>query len=224
MGYYIDLEKITIDDYRKKLETAYLPPSRMVLKDELDKRFGYFESIGIKNLKELIQILRKKEEFSKLQKVECLSGDYLTLLLRELNSTLPKPVKIRDFSGISDETVSKLEKAGIKNTVKLFDRVIQAESRKKLATETGITEKEVLLLTKLTDLSRIRWVGATFAKMLYDLGVDTVSKVTKEDPADLHARVNQLNKEKSIFKGHIGLNDIKIVVDIAKDVPLDIKY
>ncbi|TGV01230.1 DUF4332 domain-containing protein [Flavivirga rizhaonensis] len=224
MGYYIDLEKITIDDYRIRLETAYLPPSRMVLKDRLKERFGYFESIGIKNVKELIQILKKKEKFSELQKAECLSGDYLILLLRELNSTLPKPVKIKDFSGISSETISKLENAGIKNTVKLFDRVINSESRRKLAAETGISEKEVFELTKLTDLSRIRWVGATFAKMLSDLEVDTVDKVTKADPIDLHTRVNQLNKEKRIYKGQIGLNDMKIVVNIAKDVPLDIKY
>lgn len=60
MGYYIDLEKITIDGYRNKLESAYLPPSRMILKDKLDERFGYFRSIGLKNVKELIQLLKKK--------------------------------------------------------------------------------------------------------------------------------------------------------------------
>jgi hypothetical protein len=29
MGYYIDLAKITIDKYKSKLESAYLPPGRM---------------------------------------------------------------------------------------------------------------------------------------------------------------------------------------------------
>ena len=37
MGYYIDIEKIAIDDYRIKLASAYLPPSRMILKDKLDE-------------------------------------------------------------------------------------------------------------------------------------------------------------------------------------------
>jgi len=36
MGYYIDSEKISIDDYKVKLQFAYLPPSRMVLKEKLD--------------------------------------------------------------------------------------------------------------------------------------------------------------------------------------------
>ena len=43
MGYYIDLEKISIDDYKVKLQSAYLPPSRMVLKERLDERFGSFK-------------------------------------------------------------------------------------------------------------------------------------------------------------------------------------
>jgi hypothetical protein len=60
--------------------------------------------------------------------------------------------------------------------------------------------------------------------MLYDIGIDTVEKVAKADPVDLHARVNQLNKEKKIYKGHIGLNDMQILVNIAKEVPLDIEY
>ena len=70
MGYYIDLEKITVEDYRTKLESAYLPPSRMILRERLDERFGYFKSIGIKNIKELIQILKRKDKFTELQNVE----------------------------------------------------------------------------------------------------------------------------------------------------------
>lgn len=224
MGYYIDLEKISIDAYRTILETAYLPPSRMILKERLGERIGHFIEIGISNVKELLLLLKKKEKFTELQKVECLSGDYLTILLRELNSLQPKPNKLKDFAGISSEAIEKLENLKIKNTVKLFDRVINSDERKKLAEETSISQNDILMLTKLTDLSRIRWVGATAAKMFYDLGVDTVEKISKADPINLHTRINQLNKEKRIYKGQIGLNDMRIVVDIAKDLPLDIEY
>lgn len=67
MGYYIDLEKIAIDDYRIKLESAYLPPSRRMLKEKLDDRFTYFKSIGIKNVKGLIQVLKKKTSLQNCQ-------------------------------------------------------------------------------------------------------------------------------------------------------------
>lgn len=79
-------------------------------------------------------------------------------------------------------------------------------------------------LTKLSDLSRIKWVGVTYAQMLYDLGVDTVEKVSKSDSIDLHSKINQMIKDKNIFKGAIGLNDVKILIESASELPLDIEY
>ena len=224
MGYYIDLEKISVEDYREKLESCYLPPSRLILKDRLGERFGYFKSIGIKNVKELIQLLKKKDKFSELSKVDCFSGDYLTILLRELNSTLPKPNKISDYIVIAKETIDNLNKIGITNTEKLYSKVTKKSDRQKLADLTGIKYQDILELTKLADLSRIKWVGVTYAQMLHDLGVDTVEKVSKSDPIDLHTRINQMIKEKNIFKGAIGLNDVKILIDSANDLPLEIEY
>ncbi len=224
MGYYIDLEKITIDDYQAQLESAYLPPSRMSLKDNLDERFGYFKNIGIENVKELIQLLKKKDRFNELSKVECLSADFLTILLRELNSTLPKPNKIADFIGISSETVGKLHKVGITNTEKLYAMVITKSDRLKLADLTELSETDIIELTKLSDLSRIKWVGVTYAQILYELGVDSVEKVSKSDPLELHRKINLLIKEKNIFKGQIGLNDVRILVESATGIPLEIEY
>lgn len=224
MGYYIDLEKLSIDDYRIKLESAYLPPSRIILKDRLDERFGYFKSIGITNVKGLIQLLKKKDRFAELSKIDSFSGDYLTILLRELNSTLPKPNKIADFVGITKGAIDNLEKIGISNTEKLYNKVTKKSDRQKLADSTGIKYQDLLELTKLSDLSRIKWVGVTYAQMLYDLGVDNVEKVLKSDPNDLHARINQMIKEKNIFKGAIGLNDVKILIESAIELPLDIEY
>lgn len=224
MSYYIDLEKISIDNYRKKLETGYLPPSRMILKERLDERFGYFKNVGIKNIHELLKVLEKKDTLSDLQKTDCFSMDYLAILLRELKSLLPKPNRIKDFPGISQETIVKLENIGINNTLKLYERVIDHGARKKLAQEAGIDEAIVTELTKLTDLSRIKWVGTTFARILYELGIDTLEKMTQSDPVDLHARLNQFIKEKNLYKGQVGLNDVRILVNVAQDIPLDIEY
>lgn len=224
MGYYIDLKSLTIDDYRTKLITAYLPPSRLILKEKLEERFGYFKEIGIRNIEELIRLLKKKDKLKELQEVDFLSGEYLTILLRELNSTLPKPNKIADFTEISSETIGKLEKIGITNTERLYDKVIKRSDRQKLANITGIDERDILKLAKLTDLSRIKWVGVTYAQILYDIGVDTVEKVSESDPIDLHSRVNQIIKERNILKGTIGLNDIKILVEVANEIPMEIEY
>lgn len=224
MGYYIDLEKISIDDYRIKLESAYLPPSRLMLKDRLDDRFGYFKSIGIRNVNQLIQLLKKKDKLAELSKFDYFSGDYLTILLRELNSTLPKPNKIADFTEIAKETINKLEKIGITNTEKLYNKAIKKSDRQKLADSNGINDQDILALTKLADLSRIKWVGVTYAQLLYNLGTDTVEKVSKSDPIDLHAKINHLIKEKNLFKGAIGLNDVRILIESANELPVEIEY
>lgn len=224
MGYYIDLAKISIDAYCLKLESAYLPPSRLMLKEKTAERLGYFKSIGISNIKELIQLLKKKDKFTELSKVACLSNEFLTLLLRELNSTLPKPNKIADFKGIAKETVQILETMGINNTEKLYQHVLTKKMRQKFADTSGIGNQELLELTKLTDLSRIKWVGATFARMLYDLGTDTAEKASKSDPVELHAQITNFNKSNDIYKGQIGLNDIRIFVQAANEIPLEIEY
>ena len=224
MGYYTDLAYISLDNYRSKLELADLLPSRMILKEQLEERFNYLKSIGIKNVLELQKLLKKKEKLAELSRVECLSEDYLVILLREINSIQPKPNKISEFIGISPETVAKLENIGIKDTVKLFDHVLTSESRKNLAAETTISEAEMLKLTQLTDLSRIKWVGATFARMLLDVGIDSAEKASKADYVELHQKIMEINKEKNFYKGQIGLHDIKLFVDAAQEVAFEIEY
>ena len=224
MGYYIDLSKISIDDYRLKLESAYLPPSRMILKEKTEERFDCFKKIGIQTVNDLLLTLRKKEKLSELSGCECFSVDYLTILLRELNSTLPKPNKIAEFIGISEDTIKNLEKLGITNTEKLYNKVVKQSDRQKLADATGIKYHDLLELTKLADLSRIKWVGVTYAQMLYDLGVDTAEKVSFAEPKELHERINTIIKEKNIFKGAIGLNDVKILIASASELNFEIEY
>ena len=224
MGYYIDLSSINIEQYKEKLKTVYLPPSRMVLREKTDERFDAFKAAGISNVNDLLKALKQKNKFEEFANFQCFKGNYLTILLRELNSILPKPNKLVDFKGISDRTITKLERVGIKNTQTLYVRVINKSARTELAKETGIGEAEILELTKLTDLSRIKWAGATFARMLHDIGFDTVKKVAEANYEELHQRISTLNKDKGYFKGNIGLNDIRVFVDAAKDVPLDIEY
>lgn len=50
---------------------------------------------------------------------------------------------------------------------------------------------------------------------MYEIGIDTVERVSRADAVDLHLRINQINKEGTYFKGQFDLNDIKIVVDAA---------
>ncbi|QUI22287.1 DUF4332 domain-containing protein [Vallitalea pronyensis] len=222
MGFYIDFGTITMDQYLEKLKKKILIPSRMILREDIDQRFAYFKSIGIKNVLELEKMLKKKDKLSALAEAPCLSEAYLKVLSSELKSIQTKPRKLKDFNGFATDTISKLEACGIKNTRHLFDRVLTPEKRAELAGETGISEQDIMELTQLTDLTRIQWVNTTFARVLYEAGYDTIEKVAHADYQVLYDTIMTLNAERHLYKGHIGLNDMHIVVQAAQEVSIDI--
>lgn len=73
-------------------------------------------------------------------------------------------------------------------------------------------------------ISRIRWVGSTFAHVLIISGYDSVQKIASADVHKLYEVITSLNIEKDLYKGNIGLNDIKLTVLAAKDVPVEIVF
>ncbi len=224
MGYYINLENISINNYKEILKSADLLPSRMILKDNIDKNFDLIKKQNVRNIDELMKILKNKKKLQDFSKQIGLNEDYLTILIREIKSYHQNPNKIKDFPIITNDVILKFENIGIKNTLQLFDRVLTAEDRKGISNQIGIDESTVLKLTKLTDLSRIRWVNHTFAYVLFEAKYDTTEKVANADYKDLYKTVKRLNEERKIYKGHIGLHDMKLCVEAAKDVSLEIEY
>jgi len=224
MPYYIDLQQISIHAYKEQLRAAYLPPSRMILKEQLHERFAYFEENGIQTLKELQQKLKQKKWISQWEQLPLFSNNYMAILLREINSIQPKPNAIADFIGVSIYAVQQLKNIGITNTQNLYVHVLTKPDRQQLAQTTGIEFAEIVELTKLTDLSRIKWVGATYARLLYDIGVATVAQVAASAPEELHVALQTRIREHAIFKGGIGIHDVKILIESARMVPLEIQY
>ena len=58
MGYYLDLDTIGIIEYKNKLLNSNLVPSRIILKDNIDKYFQLIESINVSNVKELLDKIK----------------------------------------------------------------------------------------------------------------------------------------------------------------------
>ena len=218
MGYTIDFSTLSIDAYGDSLKKKTLIPSQKILQEGLEEKLAYFKSIGIKTVLELQKILKNKKKLSELAQASGLSEIYLTTLLREINGRQPKPRKLMDFVHIPKETIERLQQLGIKNTVHLYGKVLTDQSRRQLAQETGIAIEDILKLSRLTDLTRIQWVNTTFAWVLYQAGYDTVDKVATADYEELYKNIKRLNDERSLYKGNIGLNDMKICVEVAQEV------
>ncbi len=223
-NYYINLNNYFLSDYAKELEHTELLPSRKIIQEKTKERFSRLNKEGIKNLNDVITVLKSKDQVKAFVKKSSIPEEFLTILVREIKSMQPKPVILNDLLAISKTTIKKLEKLGIKNTRELFEFVITEKNRKELCSRTGINSKEILELTKLTDVSRIKWVGANFARVLVDSSYDTVKKVAKADYKKLLEEINKINEKKKYYKGRLGLNDMKLCVLAAKSVPDTIKY
>jgi len=224
MGYYINLSQISIYQYAEKLKNGYLPPGRKILLTNIEQQFELIKNQGIQTVEELRLVLKNKKKVLEFSELSGLSVEYLTILIREINSSLPKPNKLKDFPDISAHVVKKLESIGIKNTLHLFDRIKSKQERVKLAEETGIKGEDILTLAKLTDLSRVRWVNHTFAFMLFESGYQTVKLLSEADPQKLHIAIADINSKWIFYRGDIGLNDINICIQAAKEIPRDIEY
>ncbi|PKO16165.1 MAG: DUF4332 domain-containing protein [Chloroflexi bacterium HGW-Chloroflexi-10] len=222
--YYIDLASISLSTYEEELQNTELLPSRKIIKDDIENRFRILRECGINNLNDILTLLKTPDKVKAFAHKSGLSIEYLSILRREIASSQPKPVALSEFPGIKKETVEKLEQLAIKNTKQLFYCIRTVAERKDLCKKTGISYDEILELTKLTDVSRIKWVGANFARLLVDSPFDTVEKVANADYTIVYGALAKINKEKNYFKGMFGLNDMKLCVMAAKNVPAAISY
>lgn len=224
MGYYIDLREISLDAFRRKLETTDLLPSQKILKEKMDEGFNVLKAQGIKNMYELQQALKTKAKVNQFAQATLLPIDYLIVLRREVNSYHPQARKIKDFPCLEERIKKRLGNIGIQTTVELYDKIATKDERNKLKKQLNMAEEEVLLLAKLTDVSRIRYVNQAFATLLVHSDYDTVEKIKKADDQELYDKLIQFNKEKRYFKGNIGLKDMKFFIEDTVNVALDIEY
>ncbi len=224
MAYSIDLSIISLEDFEDRLHTRYLPPSREILRKESQTAFKVFNDQGIDNLNELYTFLKNKANWDVLSSTKNIGIPYLTILFREIKSYIAKPIQFKDLIGISIVTLQKLSNAKINNTKKLYDLILTPENRQELRSELRISEDEILELTKLTDLSRVKWIGPLFIDILYNVGVDTVEKLQNSDPEELfiwmqdHIQINQR------YSGPFTVKDSEILIEASKDLSLDIEY
>jgi len=219
VSYHIDFNDFSLNDYVEYLSLTKLPPSRRILQENTILNFRLLQKVGINTLAETLKAFNTKD---KMKAFTDLSEEYLIILCRDIRSLQPKPVRLIDIPGLNQISLRKLESLGIKNTKAIFPYILDPASREMLHQESDIPSDEILEFAKLTDIARIKWVGALFARMLVDIGCDSVKKARMIDPLVLHKQINDINEERTYFNGRIGLNDMKIFVEAARIVPLSI--
>lgn len=212
--YYLDLEKFSMDKFKKNLKKRNMIPSRVILKEDIEKRFKILESYEIKTLKGLIDLLKTKQKIEAFSKKTGLSIAYLTVLKREASSYLPNPIKLKNFPKIDNKTIEALENIGIKNTKQLFDKVNIEKETDQIYKSTGISPGKLNELASLSDLVRLYGVGPVFARIIYDVGINSVESFVKYSANEFIEIYESITGKKADFRE----KDINFSIDFAKEL------
>ena len=132
--------------------------------------------------------------------------------------------KIIDVEGIGPVYSKKLVAAGITTTGKLLKKGATPEGRKEIEKQTGISHELVLEWVNHVDLYRIKGVAQEYSDLLEEAGVDTVPELAQRKPANLHAKLMEVNGMKKLVRQLPSEKQVADWVDQAKKMPRVIKY
>lgn len=132
--------------------------------------------------------------------------------------------KIVDIQGVGAVYAEKLVAAGIKMTDDLLEKCAKPAGRKALEEETGISGKLILTWTNHCDLMRINGVGPQFSELLEAAGVDTVKELKHRVPANLQAKLEEVNAEKNLVNRVPAVAEVEKMIAQAKELPAVMEY
>ncbi|NBC83523.1 MAG: DUF4332 domain-containing protein [Bacteroidetes bacterium] len=218
MAYYIDLKSITIQQYKNKILNADLLPGRRMLKENIHQIFAVFEKNNIRHVDDLLALLKTKSKIHSFAEKYGIDTDYLVILAREIKSYRQPPSKLKDIPGFNQDDVDKLYQSDIRDTLQLYEKTLTPADKIMLSEQTGVSVEMITRLSHIADLCRIRWVNHTFAYVLSEAGYHSVDAVAISDYNWLHNQVKKLNEARGLYKGHIGLHDMKLCVEAAIEI------
>ncbi len=132
--------------------------------------------------------------------------------------------KLTTVEGIGEIYAQKLHNAGIATTGALLDKGATPHGRQALAEEAGISDKLILEWVNHADLFRIKGVGEEYADLLEEAGVDTVPELAQRNPANLHAKLGEVNAAKKLVRRLPTAAQVADWVEQAKALPRVITY
>lgn len=101
--------------------------------------------------------------------------------------------RIDQVAGIGHREATKLRKAGVRTSKSLAESASTRRGRTELAKKTGLTPKDLQLWVHHADLLRVHGVGAEYATLLVQAGVDTLRDLRRRNPTALLAKIIGMN-------------------------------
>lgn len=106
--------------------------------------------------------------------------------------------RIDQVAGIGHRQATKLRKVGVRTSKALAETASTRRGRTKLAKETGLSPKDLQLWVHHADLLRVKGVGAEYAALLVEAGVDTIRDLRRRNPTALLAKIIGMNGSQKV--------------------------
>ncbi|NCB42644.1 MAG: DUF4332 domain-containing protein [Clostridia bacterium] len=206
--YSVDLNKITLDEFKKILLTAYLLPSQKVILTNLNENIEKLKNKGLSNLHDLHSLLKKKKDYSSIAEDVKIDEAYLVILNRMVNSFIVKELPLAKLEIFSNEECKTLADIGVVNTRHYYEAYIKAKQASETFLNEIITPEKMLYSLHIIDLLRINGVGVDYAKILYEMGIRSVVDYNKTSSEIILQSFKALNKTKELTKANLGITDI----------------
>ena len=133
-------------------------------------------------------------------------------------------VAVREIRGVQADLEAKLVGMDIKDSDQFLAKSSNPAARKELAAKLGVDVKVVLELANRADLIRIKGVGGAFSNLLEEAGVDTVKELAARIPANLQAKLEQVNTAKKLANRAPTVAMVTDWVAEAKTLPKVLSY
>jgi len=118
-------------------------------------------------------------------------------------------MKITTIEGIGENYAQKLTQAGIKSPKSLLKHGHTAVKRKRLAAETGISEKLILEWVQHADLLRLEGIGPAYAGLLEEVGVDSSRELAQRNIHNLVEALQRTNEDKQLVRRLPSINQLE---------------
>ena len=132
--------------------------------------------------------------------------------------------KIIDIQGIGPVYAEKLIGIGIETVDQLLEKGADAKGRQAIEDATGIDHGRVLTWVNHADLFRVKGVGPQFAELLEAAGVDTIKEFRHRVPANLAAKMEEVNAQKNLVNRVPSVKEIEKMVAQAKEMEPRVEY
>ena len=132
--------------------------------------------------------------------------------------------KIIDVEGIGPVYTQRLTAIGITTTNKLLKQGANPKGREEIARKTGISKDLILEWVNHADLYRIKGVAEEYSDLLEEAGVDTIPELAQRNPANLFAKLVEVNDIKHLVRQLPSQRQVADWVGQAKNLPRKIHY